>query len=160
MTYWHCALSVSLRSCSWFATASKFQGAVVLSLRLTYSWIKFCAGCLPLLPQVFSLFIDFPPNICIFYISEQGEWQSATRVRQLPDFTALAVQKETGELKLGQKVDSITLDLPYETNVSTVSLGMKSMKRPPSTPTAAKTTQTTVQSLVSVFSWSGTIPLK
>lgn len=69
---------------------------------------------LPLLPPVFSLFIDFPPNICIFYIIEQGEWQPATKVRQLPDFRALAVQKLTGEFKRGQKAD-ITLDLPYET---------------------------------------------
>lgn len=95
--------------------ASKFQGAVVLSLRLTNSWIKFCAGSLPLLPQVFSLFIDFPLNICIFYISDQGEWQPATRVRQLPDFTLLAVQAQTGEFNLGQKLDSKTLDLPYKT---------------------------------------------
>ena len=45
---------------------------------------------------------DSPPrprNICIFYISEQGEWQPATRVRQLPDFTVQAVQEQTGELK-------------------------------------------------------------
>ncbi len=30
-------------------------------------------------------------------------------------FTVLAVQKQTGESKRGQKVDSITLDSPYET---------------------------------------------
>lgn len=95
--------------------ASKFQGAVVLSLRLTNSWIKFCAGSLPLLPHVFSLFIDFPPNICIFYISNQGEWQPATRVHQLPDFTPLAVQTKPEKFNLGHKVDNKTLHLPYKT---------------------------------------------
>ena len=57
----------------------------------------------PLAPPGLLVLVGFPANICISHISVQGEWQPATRVHQLQDFTALVVQKETGQLKLGQK---------------------------------------------------------
>lgn len=149
MTYWHCALSVSIRSCLRCAAASKFQGAVVLSLRRFMNkalcWLHFFApsGLSPPPP----LPIHFSSNICLFYNSEQGEWQPATRVCQLPDFYSSGIpeadRKGKSGPESGQHYTGFALMVQ---NVSRVSSAMTRMKRPPSTP-AAKTPHASIQVL-------------
>lgn len=139
MTYWHCALSVSLHS--WFANGVQISGGCCLESVLDMFMNKVLCWPSPFfLPQVFSLFVDFTQNIYIFYISKQGVWQSATRVRQLPDFGLLEAQTLIEEFNLSPKMDTKTLDLPS-------SMKMKWMKRLPNTLPTAKMINTTNQSL-------------